>query len=230
MTRWWRLAPAIALAGMLAGCAPATQTNSAFDAVIDERANRAEARVDTLLASYADYLVGRWPGIQLPQTTIEAWLDPAVWGAAFEDCASAASGLTVRIDPNEGVLAQPPPQNAEQLRAFERSIYVCHGRLPPPSLAVSDPGPIEIAWVSSYARDTLPACLRREGVTVAPLPGDPFAIVSGGSTPGWDPYATARSDAPELSRLQAVCPHPSTLLGSLSAVGEPFERSLESSP
>ena len=190
-------------------------------AVADERAARADARVDVLLASYAEYLTDRWPGIRLPETGIEAWLDPGVWTTAFQSCATLASGLTVRTDPTAGVFAIPAPQTPDELRDFETSIYLCQGRFPPPNLAASDPGPIEIAWVTSYARDALPTCLRREGATAEPLPTDPFAILSGGATPGWDPYAAARGDAPELRRLQAVCPHPSVLLASISAVGEP---------
>lgn len=205
----------------LAGCAPTAGGPLGLDAVAGERADRAEARVDTLLASYADYLQSRWPGIVLPETRIESWLDPGVWTTAFQNCASQVSGLTVRVDPTAGVFPIPPPQTAGQMRDFDLSIYLCQGRLPPPILAVSDPGPIEVAWVTSYARDALPACLRRQGVSAEPLPGDPFAILSGGATPGWDPYSAARHDAPELRRLQALCPHPSVLLSSLSPVGEP---------
>lgn len=211
----------VAVIVALGGCAPVEPSALGLEAVASERAARAEARVDTLLASYADYLESRWPGIRLPETSIQSWLEPGVWTTAFQNCASQASGLTVRIDPAAGVLASPPPRTAGQLRDFELSIYVCQGQLPPPNLALSDPGPIEIAWVSSYARDALPTCLRREGVTAAPLPADPFAILSGGATPGWDPYAAARGDAPAVRRLEALCPHPSVLLASISPVGEP---------
>lgn len=221
-----RRRPAIALLAAslvgvaLTGCAPAAGSLG-LEAVAGERTARAEARVDTLLESYADYLTGRWPGIVLPETRIEAWLKPGVWTTVFENCASGASGLTVRVDPTAGVFAMPPPQTAGELRDFETSIYFCQGRFPPSNLAVSEPGPIEIAWVSSYTRDALPMCLRRHGITAEPLPDDSFAIVSGGSTPGWDPYAAARGDAPELRRLQALCPHTSELLASLSPTGEP---------
>lgn len=210
-----------ALVITLSACVPAADGSFGLDAVAGERAARAEARVDALLDSYAGYLTDRWPGIRLPETAIEAWLGPGVWTTAFQNCASEASGLTVVVDVDAGITTTPRPQTAGQLRDVETAIYLCQGRLPPPGLAVSDPGPIEIAWVSSYARDALPTCLRRQGVTTAPLPDDPFAILSGGSTPGWDPYAAARGDAPELRRLQALCPHPSVLLASLSPVGEP---------
>ncbi len=216
------IAAAVAAAGLLAGCAP-TGGSLGLDAVADERAARAEARVDALLASYAEYLTDRWPGILLPETTIEAWLGPGVWTTAFQNCASEAAGRDVVVDVDAGITTSPPPQTAGELRDVETAIYLCQGRLPPPGLGVSDPGPIEVAWVSSYARDALPACLRREGVTAEPLPLDHFAIASGGATPGWDPYAAARGDAPELRRLQAVCPHPSVLLATISPVGEPRE-------
>lgn len=214
------LAAGTALAGLLAGCASGPSEVLGLDAVANERAARAEARVATLLESYADYLTGRWPGIRLPETSIQAWLEPGVWQATFENCASEASGLTVRVDPTAGVFAMPPAQTAGELRDFETSIYFCQGRFPPTNLAVSDPGPIEIAWMSSYVRDALPTCLRLEGVTAAPMPDDPPAILSGGSTPGWDAYAAARGGAPEVRRLQALCPHPSVLLASLPSLGE----------
>lgn len=207
--------------GALAGCASPPGTGLGLEAVAEERAARAQERVDELLASYAEYLTARWPGIRLPETAIEAWVGPGYWSTAFEDCASEASGLSVRVDTESGVVADPPAQTAGQLRDVETAIYLCQGRLPPPGLAAGEPGPTEIAWVTSYARDALPTCLRRQGVAAAPLPDDPFAIVSGGATPGWDPYATARGDAPALRRLQAVCPHPSVVLATLSPVGEP---------
>lgn len=203
-----------------AGCAPTGDTLG-LGAVADERAARAEARVDALLASYADYLTDRWPGILLPETSVEAWLGPGVWATAFQNCASEAAGRTVVVEIDAGITTNPLPQTAGELRDVETAIYLCQGRLPPPGLGVSDPGPIEIAWVSDYARDALPTCLRRQGVTAEPLPADPFAILSGGATPGWDPYAAVRGDAPELRRVQALCPHPSVLLASISPVGEP---------
>jgi len=216
-----RLAALAAFAGLFAGCAPVSSSGFGLDAVANERETRAEARVATLLETYTDYLTSRWPGIRLPETTIEAWLNSDVWTAAFENCASAASGLTVRIDPTAGVFAMPAPQTAGQLRDFETAIYLCQGRFPPPTLAINEPGPVEIAWVSQYLQDALPACLRVQGLTVEPLPDDPFAILSGGATPGWDPYAAARGDAPELRRVQALCPLASELLASMSPVGEP---------
>lgn len=214
------LTAAVTAALALVGCAP-SGGSLGLEAVADERAARAEARVDALLASYAEYLTDRWPGILLPETTVDAWLGPGVWTTAFQNCASDAAGRTVVVDVDAGITTSPPPQTAGELRDVETAIFLCQGRLPPPGLGVSDPGPIEIAWISSYARDALPTCLRREGVTAEPLPDDPFAILSGGATPGWNPYAAARADAPELRRLQAVCPHPSVLLSSISPVGEP---------
>ena len=219
LSRCTALASLAIVVATMAGCSLPANSTLGLDAVADERTALAEARVTTLLASYGDYLESRWPGIVLPATRIDAWLDPSVWTAAFERCASQASGLTVRIDPAAGVVATPVPQTAGQLRDFETSIYLCQGRLPPPTLGVSEPGPIEVEWVTSYVRDALPTCLRREGVAAEPLPDSPFAILSGGSTPGWDPYAAARDDAPELRRLQAVCPHPSVLLGSIPPLG-----------
>jgi len=215
------------VAVMLAGCAPPSGNPFGLEAVADERATRAEARVDALLASYADYLTARWPGIRLPETTIESWLGPGVWTPAFQSCASDASGLTVRVDADTGVTTDPLPHTPAQVRDVETAIYLCQGRLPPPGLAASDPGPIEIAWVSSYLRDALPSCLRRQGATPTPVPDDPFAIVSGGSTPAFNPYAAVRGNAPELRRLQAMCPHPSVLLSSLSPVGAHRDRAEE---
>ena len=203
----------------IAGCAVPANSPLGLDDVADERAALAEARVAALLASYGGYLESRWPGILLPETRIEAWLDPSVWTAAFERCATQAAGLTVRIDPTAGVLATPPAQTDDQLQDFETSIYLCQGRLPPPSLAVSEPGPIEVEWVTAYVRNALPTCLRREGVAAEPAPDGPLAILSGGATPGWDPYAAARDNAAEVRRLQAVCPHPEVLLASIPPLG-----------
>lgn len=203
----------------LSACAVPDRDGLGLEAVAQERADRAQARVDALLASFEGYLTDRWPGILLPEPTIEAWVPAGAWTAAFEQCASEASGLSIRVNPDVGVFADPPPQTAGQRRDVDVAIYLCQGTLPPPGLASSDPGPVETAWVSEYLRTTLPACLRREGVVVQPLPSDPFAILAGGSTPGWDPYAAVRGDAPALRRAQAMCPHPLTLLARLSPVG-----------
>lgn len=204
---------------MLAACASAPSAVVTIDDVAAERSQRAEARVETLLDTYADYLTTRWPGIVLPPTSIERWLELGEWPGVFESCASEASGLTVRVNAASGVFANPPPQTAGQLRDFETSIYLCQGRFPPPNLARNEPGPVEVAWVTAYARTELPACLRRHGVVAPPLGDDPFAILSGGSTPRWDPYSAVRGDAGELRRLSALCPHPSTVLSTVSAVG-----------
>lgn len=214
------LAAALATGLVVTGCAP-SGGSLGLDAVAAERADRAEARVATLLDSYGSYLQSRWPAVLLPETSIEAWLDPGVWATRFEECASESSGLTVRVDATAGVFAVPAPSTAGQLRDLDVSIYVCQGRYPPPNLSLSDPGPVEVAWVTAYARNALPTCLRREGVAAEPLPDDPFAILSGGATPEWDPYRAVRGDAPALRRLQALCPHPSVLLSSISPVGEP---------
>jgi hypothetical protein len=218
-----RTAAALAVAAVagcaLSACAVPDRDELGLEAVAQERADRAEQRVDALLQSFAEYLTDRWPGIRLPETRIEAWLSPTAWTPAFEQCATEASGLLVRVDPDAGVIADPPARTAGQLRDLEIAIYVCQGTLPPPGFAAADPGPVEIEWVSTYTRETLPSCLRREGVAAQPLPADPFAILSGGSTPGWDPYAAVRGDTPALRRVQALCPHPSTLLASLSPVG-----------
>lgn len=211
--------------GVSAGCASVAGDGTGLgalglDTVVNEREARAEQRVVVLLDSYADYLTSQWPGIRLPDTTIEAWLDPGYWRAGFEKCASEASGLTVQVDPNTSVFADPPPQTDAQRREFDTAIYLCQGRLPPPTLAINEPGPVEIAWVSNYVQDALPACLRREGVTAPPLSDDPFAIVSGGATPLWNPYEAVRGDAAWARRLQTLCPHPSVLLAALPSLGE----------
>lgn len=203
----------------LTACAVPDRDGLGLEAVAQERADRAQARVDALLESFEGYLTDRWPGIVLPETAVEAWRPAGAWTPAFERCATEASGLLVRVDPDAGVIADPPARTAGQLRDLEVAIYLCQGTLPPPGFAEPDPGPVEIAWVTQYARETLPACLRREGVTAQPLPSDPFAILSGGSTPSWDPYAALRGDGPALRRVQAMCPHPATLLAGLSPVG-----------
>lgn len=203
----------------LTACAGPHRDSLGLEAVAQERADRAEARVDELLAGFASYLTDRWPGVRLPEPTIEAWLAPGYWTTAFEQCASEASGLRVRVSLEAGVIADPPPQSVAERRDLDLAIYLCQGTLPPPGFAVAEPGPVEIAWVTQYARETLPACLRREGVIAQPLSSDPFAIVAGGSTPSWDPYAAVRGDAPTLRRVQAVCPHPAVLLAGLSPVG-----------
>ncbi|MEN9621052.1 MAG: hypothetical protein RL499_1245 [Actinomycetota bacterium] len=218
--RLWGVALVLAMATTLAACSSASTSTLGLDAVATEREARAEARVETLLASYGEYLESRWPGILLPETRIDAWLDPSVWTAAFERCASQASGLTVRIDPTAGVFATPAPRTAGQLRDFETAIYLCQGQLPPPTLAVNEPGPVETAWLDSYVRDALPTCLRRQGVAAEPGPRDALAIRSGGATSGWDPYAAARGDGPALRRLQALCPPPEVLLDSIPPLGE----------
>ena len=212
---------AVVAVGVLAACASPPSAAPTIDDVAAERSLRAEARVETLLDTYADYLTSRWPGIVLPPTGIEQWLGLGEWPEAFESCASDYSGLTVRTDATAGVFANPPPQTAGQMRDFEVSIYLCQGRFPPPNLGRNEPGPVEVAWVTTYARTELPACLRRHGVVAPPLADDPFAILSGGSTPRWDPYVSVRGDAGELRRLSALCPHPSTVLSTISAVGEP---------
>lgn len=221
MRRFLTAGVAVSVIVTLAACAPAPRATPTIDDVAAERLHRAEQRVDTLLGTYADYLTTRWPGIVLPATSIDDWLELGEWPRVFELCASEASGLTVRVDAASGVFADPTPRTAGQLRDFETSIYLCQGRFPPPNLAINDPGPIEVAWVTAYARTGLPGCLRRQGVVAPPLGTDPFAVLSGGSTPRWDPYQALRGDAAELRRVSALCPHPSTVLGTLSAVGEP---------
>ncbi|MDO9591424.1 MAG: hypothetical protein Q7J04_09810, partial [Microcella sp.] len=215
---WGLVVGAIAL---LVGCAPTPVATTTIDDVAAERAVRAEQRVETLLSTYADYLTTRWPGIVLPPTSIDSWLGLGEWPGVFESCASDYSGLSVRVNAASGVFADPSPQTAWQMRDFELSIYLCQGQFPPPNLARNDPGPVEIEWVTAYARTELPSCLRRHGVIAPPLGTEPFAILSGGSTPRWDPYVSSRGDAAELRRLQALCPHPATVLSTLSAVGEP---------
>lgn len=212
-------AAAVIVGCLLTACAVPDRDGLGLEAVAQERADRAEARVDELLAGFADYLTDRWPGVALPETTIEAWLAPGYWTTAFENCASQASGLQVRVSLEAGVIADPPPRTMGERRDLDLAIYLCQGTLPPPGFAAAEPGPVEIAWVTEYARETLPACLRREGVIAQPLPSDPFAILSGGSTPSWDPYAAVRGDAPMLRRVQAVCPHPAVVLAALSPVG-----------
>ncbi len=221
MRTFLAISASIALTVALAACSSSQREMPTIADVAAERSERAHERVATLLDTYADYLTTRWPGIALPPTSVESWLELGAWPSAFESCATDAAGRTVRTDPSVGVFADPAPQTAGQMRDIELSIYLCQGRFPPPNLATSSPGPVEVAWVTAYARTELPACLRRQGVVVPPLGTEPFAILSGGSTPRWDPYAALRGDAAELRRVAALCPHPSTVLSTLSSVGEP---------
>lgn len=221
------LAGALALA-LTACTAPAAvnEPSPTIDGVAIERAQLAQARVDALLDSYAGYLRSRWPGIELPATRIEAWLEPGSWPAAFEICASVASGLSVRTDPAEGILADPPPQTDAQLLGFETSIYLCQAALPPPTLSRNDPGPVEIAWVAHYVTIELPGCLRRHGAATVPIggasprPGSNPDAGSGSSSEGSDPYAVARGDEAELRRLLSLCPPAETVLGALTPAGD----------
>ncbi|MBR22637.1 MAG: hypothetical protein CMF57_09410 [Leifsonia sp.] len=194
---------AVAL-GALAGCAPSPTAQLDLDDVAAERHERLEGRVEVLLESHAEYLLSRWPSVQLPEHDVEAWLEPGQWQLVFARCIYEATGLT-----------DVPTEQTDGARALDLATYSCESRFPPPSLAVNDPGPIEVAWVTEYVRVGLPSCLRRSGVHAPPVPDGPFAIVSGGVTPGWDPYAAARGNAAERARLSALCPHPSTLLESV---------------
>ena len=194
----------VALGVILAGCAPAPTTQLDLDDVATERHERLESRVEVLLESHAEYLRSRWPSVQLPEQEVEAWLEPGQWQLVFARCIYEATGLT---DEAMGQI--------DGARALDLATYSCESRFPPPSLAVDDPGPIEVAWVTEYVRVALPSCLRRSGVHAPPAPEGPFAIISGGVTPGWDPYAAARGNAAERARLSALCPHPSSLLESI---------------
>ncbi len=195
---------AVALGALLAGCAPSPTAQLDLDDVATERHERLEGRVEVLLESHAEYLLSRWPSVQLPEHDVEAWLEPGQWQLVFARCIYEATGLT-----------DVPTEQTDGARALDLATYSCESRFPPPSLAVNDPGPIEVAWVTEYVRVGLPSCLRRSGVHAPPVPEGPFAIVSGGVTPGWDPYAAARGNAAERARLSALCPHPSTLLESV---------------
>jgi hypothetical protein len=190
---------ALAVCGLVVGCASAPTAKFNVDDVEAERVDILTERVDVLLNSHGDYLLSRWPGIQLPAPAIEAWLEPGHWQPVFTQCVTREAG--------EG-----------DARSLDLATYTCEARFPPPSLALTEPGPVEIAWVSEYVRSVLPSCLRRSGVLAPPLPEGPFAILSGGATPGWDPYAAARGDIAERARLQALCPHPSRLLAGIPLV------------
>ena len=195
---------AVALGVLLAGCAPAPATQLDLGDVATERYERLESRVEVLLESHAEYLLSRWPSVQLPEHEVEAWLEPGQWQLVFARCIYEATGQT------DEVMGQ-----SDGARALDLATYSCESRFPPPSLAINDPGPIEVAWVTEYVRVGLPSCLRRSGVHPPPAPEGPFAILSGGVTPGWDPYAAARGNAAERARLSALCPHPSSLLESI---------------
>lgn len=188
---------AVALGVLLAGCAPPPGAQLDLDDVATERHERLESRVEVLLESHAEYLLSRWPEVRLPEHEVEAWLEPGQWQLVFARCIYEETGQT------------------DGARVLDLATYSCESRFPPPSLAVDDPGPIEVAWVAEYVRVGLPSCLRRSGVHAPPVPEGPFAIVSGGITPGWDPYAAARGDIAERARLSALCPHPSSLLESI---------------
>ena len=194
----------VTLGVLLAGCAPPPTAQLDLDDVATERHERLESRVEVLLESHAEYLLSRWPSVQLSEHEVEAWLEPGQWQLVFARCIYEATGLT------DGATEQ-----TDGARALDLATYSCESRFPPPSLAVNDPGPIEVAWVTQYVRVGLPSCLRRSGVHAPPVPEGPFAIVSGGVTPGWDPYAAARGNAAERARLSALCPHPSSLLESV---------------
>ncbi|MER3388871.1 MAG: hypothetical protein RJQ01_02450 [Microcella sp.] len=188
---------ALAVGAVLTACAPAPSPQFDLDDVATERYDRLESRVEVLLESHAAYLRSRWPDMQLPQHEVEAWLEPGQWGQVYPRCIYELTSVT------------------DGARALDLATYSCESRFPPPSLAVNDPGPVEVAWITEYVRVGLPSCLRRSGVHAPPAPDGPFAILSGGSTPGWDPYAAAGGDIAERARLSALCPHPSSLLASI---------------
>jgi len=211
----------IALAGLLiAACAPTDRVSVTIDDVAAERAALSEARVDRLLQSYGDYLLSRWPGLELPSTEIERWTELGEWPLAFGSCASELSGLTVRTDLAAGVFALPPPRDDVELLAFETSIYVCQGRFPPPGLARNDPGPREQAWINDYVTVQWPACVRRLGLAVQPPGAADGRPLAEGSIRDPDPYAAVRRDEAELVRVYRVCPPPETVLSMLTAAGE----------
>ncbi len=211
----------VVCAGLLLGaCAPVDPGAVTIDDVAAERAERSEARVDRLLQSYGDYLLSRWPGLELPSTQIERWTELGEWPGVFGACASEESGLNVVTDPAAGVFAVPAPQNDAELLAFETSIYVCQGRFPPPSLARNEPGPLELAWITDYVTVQLPACVRRLGLVVQPSSAEAGRPLTARALSDVDPYAGVRRDAAELIRVQRVCPPASTVLGTLTAAGE----------
>jgi len=186
-----------ALSTLAAGCAAVPTAEVSLDDVVDERLDRLESRVDVLLESHASYLRSRWPDLALPQHEVEAWLEPGQWQLVFARCLYQESG------------------DSDGARDLDVATYSCEARFPPPSLATNRPGPVEIAWVTEYARTVLPSCLRRSGVMAPPVPQESLVVLEGGATPEWDPYAVARGDAAERARLEALCPHPSTLLAQL---------------
>lgn len=203
---------------VMAGCAP-TGPSLTIDDVREERASSALERLDTLMVSQGEYLTDRWPGVTLPAPEIERWLPSGRWEQAFASCVGGRTGVPVRADTSGGTFAYGSVVGEEAQRRLELALYECQGRFPPPTVARVEPGPVEVAWLTGYARDVLPACLRAEGVIAPPLSAGPFAVVTGGATPGWDPYREVRGDPPRLARVTAICPHPSTLLASVSSIG-----------
>jgi len=220
MTRASRVLGLVIVSLFIAACSPVQSTGLTIDEVAAERAERAQARVDRLLQSYGDYLLTRWPGLELPSTQIERWTELGEWPTVFGTCASDESGLNVRTDPAAGVFAVPAPQNDAELLALETSIYACQGRFPPPSLARSDPGPRELAWIDDYTHVQLPACLRRLGldVQVSGTPDD--GASSREPVSELHPYFAVSGDAAHLNRAARVCPQPSTVLRSLTPAGD----------
>lgn len=211
------LAAAVIIAA-LAGCATASPVLT-IDDVRAERASSALDRLDTLMDSQGEYLSDRWPGVTLPEPDIERWLPSGRWEPAFASCVGGRTGIPVRADTAGGTFSYGSVVGEEAQRRLELALYECQGRYPPPTIARVEPGPVEVAWLTGYAREVLPACLRAEGVIAPPLSSGPFAVVTGGATPGWDPYREVRADPPRLARVTAICPHPSTVLSGVSSIG-----------
>lgn len=202
----------------LAGCAPGNDSLT-IDDVRAERASSALERLDTLMDAQGEYLTDRWPGVSLPEPAIERWLPSGRWEPAFAACVGGRTGIPVRADTAGGTFSYGSVVGEEAQRRLELALYECQGRFPPPTIARVEPGPVEVAWLTGYARDVLPACLRAEGVIAPPLNAGPFAVVTGGATPGWDPYREVRSNPSRLARVTAICPHPSTVLAGVSSIG-----------
>lgn len=203
---------------VLVGCSPSSPPLT-IDDVSAERARSAIERLDTLLESQGVYLTDRWEGVRLPEPEIEQWLPSGRWESVFASCVGGRTGIPVRADTAGGTFSYGSVVGEDAQRNLEFAIYECQGRFPPPTVARVEPGPIEVAWLTGYARDVLPACLRAEGVIAPPLAAGPFAVVTGGATPGWDPYREVRRDPPRLARVSAICPHPSTVLAGVGSIG-----------
>lgn len=201
------------LAAPLSGCVamPGGAAPTTIDDVGEERARSAEARLEVLLESHGGYLQSRWPQIELPETGPAQWLDEVAWPSAYAACLSVRTSVPVMPDGSTGTVTLGRATSDAETRKLELAIYTCESILPPPTIAVGEPGPIETAWLRRALEVDLPRCLLGLGVT----PGGG----SGGEQQGEDPYARLRADPPGLDRAMALCPNPLAKLDGLPPAG-----------